>query len=239
MNNPENKESMDMLLFDYLEGNLSEEKVIEFEKELASDLSLQEELGIWETSYIDCDYYDTTDIEATILSKTKPRYNITSYLNMLLIICISFISSIQPEVDVNSSAIPEPVHLNALANKEEKSTFIVEEKTTPTIVAKPLIQQKNIMPYEGIMSHRVDEKIAMIPLSRIEKLPLHLDEYLLTPSIPVDKIAYRTTTVKKKPTRKALKEIRKMKKKATEDRMANEFIKGNVPYVVPINTSNF
>lgn len=253
MNNPENKESMDMLLFDYLEGNLSEEKAIEFEKELASDLSLQEELGIWKSAHIDSEDYDTAEIESTILNKTIPSYHITSFLNMFLIGCVVFISSVQPKVDGHHSPLMEMGELDEFnvtteksALTEEKSTSIVEEgtviteeKTEFTELARIPVQATIKPTHEVLIEKTIDQKIDRIQVTVIEKLPICSDTYLMTLTIQTKSTATSKTSVRKKPDRKALKGIRKMKKKAIEDRMANEFIKGNVPYVVPINTSNF
>jgi hypothetical protein len=53
---------------------------------------------------------------------------------------------------------------------------------------------------------------------------------------PVKKVK---VPVAKTLTRQQRRAVARMKRRAVQQREANEFLKGNVPYVVPLNSNNF
>jgi hypothetical protein len=62
---------------------------------------------------------------------------------------------------------------------------------------------------------------------------------VILPETAKKKLSVRNLPVARTITRKQARQIARMKERALQRRMANEFEKGRVPYVVPLNTRNF
>jgi hypothetical protein len=77
----------------------------------------------------------------------------------------------------------------------------------------------------------------LAPVATLQAVPVPEGTELVTvPEQPVKKVK---VPVVKTFTRQQRGAIARMKRRAIQQRKANEFLKGNVPYVVPLNPNNF
>ena len=76
------EEDIDIMLFDYLEGNLPEDEIKLIESQIASDPLIKEELTLWESSYIHEDFFDTSVVESSIYEK-KFHHSISHFTSIL------------------------------------------------------------------------------------------------------------------------------------------------------------
>lgn len=234
MRRPE--ENMDLMIFEYLEGNMSMEEQYDFEAQAAVDELLKEELELWKSTYITSEIPDTGVLENALIQKPSPFTSFTFYLNTILIVAISFISNtqIEKEIDVvHRIEIPsiELVKKVPANFKEENGRFIpaihkidMEDKTAFEEIEE-LSQPKN-----------------KVFLTYLKTRSLYFDEYWMDPNehVEISKVKHvKIFKDQKKTDRKQLRHLRKMRNKAARQRRAHEFMKGDVPYVIPIDTKNF
>lgn len=121
---------------------------------------------------------------------------------------------------------------------QEESKIQVSEPVSQKQMSSNILQPK----YKESSQVALPEKIIIIELPQQTVLPLAVNQptkdlLILQKDIP-------RITVKKMPaihtiTRKQQRQIAKMKERALQRRRANEFLKGNIPYVVPLDNRNF
>ncbi|MDO1449141.1 hypothetical protein Q0590_22885 [Rhodocytophaga aerolata] len=244
----ENQE-LDKLLFEYLEGNLPDEQARELEKKAASDALLGTELEYWKETKVTAELYDTHLLEERLVRvesiPAKQPVESTKNTNASLyafvwLVCICSVWPIRLKQEKTTLAPKYIVEILA----REKSTpilAIVEQKQETRFTKRNSETQKRDLPIstslytEKTIPHLPDlRKVEsnQLPVSRqIQeiRIPASASKKLRVPAIP----ATRTIT------RKQARQIARMKEKALQRRMANEFLKGRVPYVVPLNTQNF
>lgn len=108
------EEHIDIMLFDYLEGNLSSSEVKQVEGQIASDPLIKEELNIWKESYIQADHYPTTlALESQLLQSTG-SVSFTLFLNSILVVCLTLISSTNPKLEPFSTSFTNYQILSSL-----------------------------------------------------------------------------------------------------------------------------
>jgi hypothetical protein len=233
-------ENLDMMLFDYLEGNYSEERASQIEKEIASDPLIQEELSLWKSTYIQAAWPDTSVLEATLVQKSIPSLNFTFFLNSILVICLTFFSSTNTPVDPLFESSHELFHADELSAK--KPVFLItNELEWPEIGMindSPPIETSNIRETELIQE--VNQTVSIASLPALENISPGFNDFSTTaPLSMVERANTKPTPITKKIDRKTSRAYRKMLNKGRNDRMAKEFMKGDVPYVVPVDPSNF
>lgn len=234
------EEQIDKMLFNYLEGNFSDEKALQVEREIASDPLIREELNLWKSSYIHDDFYGTSVIENSLLQKHHPFNPITLFLNSILVIGIAFISGTSTKTDLfsmPSSPIIQPIEIIAIVPKSTMAKI----NSKPEVKIHVLKSNSKIEPEnDGLLSHLITQDNKQEHIPSIEKLPIDLNKYAINPHqfIIEPKLDPPTKAIKKID-RKTLRAYRKLKRKAERNRMASKFIKGDIPYVVPVNTNNF
>ena len=238
-------ESRDLLLFDYLEGNLTEEKAHALEEAMAADPELCAELESWKESFVVQDFYATDALEAHLL---KVNYQIFSFsgpaAGFMLVLITALFSFLpigeQNEEKVFHKTVTLPVPAAIAENIEIEEVTAEQSGVNKTIVLQLPVAQKfaaALQEYDDAATNAEQEK----------ELP-HLEKF-----VPVDAVAsikeVQAIDVKwvkpqkilelKAVSHKKQRQIRQMKEKALQQRKANEFIKGNRPYVVPLDTKNF
>ena len=230
-------EHIDAMLFDYLEGNLSIDESKQAEIKIASDPLIHEELTIWKQTYIQADQYPTTTVLESQLLQGTGSFSFTLFLNSILVICLTLVSGTNPKLNTFSTLpiyqslpaldgiMPSSRIAHSLVNIEPKqivaSAVIVPHQTNQSKEWKKSNQIYQAIPALG--------KITPERFFYAKRLPESID------------VAYVKTT--KHPSKTALRkkerELRRWKKKAARDRMAAEFIKGDIHYIVPVNPNNF
>lgn len=230
------EESIDLMIFDYLEGNMTMEEQLDFEANAAVDALLKEELEIWQSTYIASEIPDTGVLENSLIHKPSPFASFTFYLNTILIVAVSFISNTQIEREfdvVHGLEIPsiELVKKSPNYGAELEGMLI---SVMHKVVSKPVALSEE---FEDLSLMRKSE-----PLSSLHMQLVNFEEYLLNPMLEVEISKIKNSDIpeeQKKTDRKHFRYINRMRNKAARQRRAYEFMKGDVPYVVPIDTRNF
>ena len=251
------QEESDRLLFDYLEGGLSPAEEEMLEERLLSDSLLQEDLESWKESYVTQDFSPTEALEKKILANTPGRFTYFRMGAAALLVLSLFISlfyffgfeeaaverlvqelkkvvatepvPIEEPVDKiagnNQKSAPDQPRQTVVAEVQERSSFakaVPEKKPEKKELAAPAFIQEALPEPEKLLA-----KLEMAPIP-----PLERQVKMAKVKIQADRAIF---SISKKEQRK----VNRMKRKNQEKRMAREFIKGNRPYVVPLNTQNF
>lgn len=233
------EEHIDKMLFNYLEGNFSDEKALQVEREIASDPLIMEELNLWKSSYIHNDFYATSVIETSLLQKPTLFNPITFFLNSILVIGITFFSSTNQKINYASTSHLNVFNINYLEPKEPQ--HLISNQTISVLVKSPATTRSHLV---GSLNGQIEEfeilarvsiqvpELSSIPPDWIKSIIIHPKSIKINHTLDAPLLA-------QKELRKKERAIRRMKKKALQDRMASEFIKGDIPYVVPVNPNNF
>ena len=231
------EKNIDLMLFDYLEGDLTINEVRQIEMQIASDPLISEELNTWRKTYVKGELPDTNLLETQLLQPTNP-FTFTLFLNSILVICLTLVSSTNRQIDLSSRSMTNNHNLYSITAKQPNSQL-----SLPIIDIQPMQFEStaNFTPSRKIASKEaeaIDHKF--IPKPAIATFSPNLAEY---PMSHPKSIKYHREIdlpiITPKELRKKDKTLRRMRKKAQRDRMASEFIKGDIPYVVPINPNNF
>jgi hypothetical protein len=243
---------LDKRLFDYLEGNLSAEQALELEQEITSDATLAGELEHWKDAVFVQDFYDTQVLEErlllqeTIVPAQKQAVHTTTPATLLIALLLTCVCSLWP-VKVENQEVKNSqfltLRLPVAENISEKPTHLLpvaareNQKTLVTTQAQYLPKSSTAL----TVLVRHTQTTLLKPL-----LPttLHVSAGNEIPQVILPETANKKLSVKNLPaartvTRKQARQIARMKERALQRRMANEFEKGRVPYVVPLNTRNF
>lgn len=231
------EEDIDIMLFDYLEGNLPEDEIKLVESQIASDPLISEELNTWKQSYIQADHYQTAAMESQLL-KSSGSFSFTLFLNSVMLVCLTLISSTNPKIDPFSTS----------TIRHQTITSLTAIKPTSHIDFHNIaIHPHQIMPVEvnsSLKKMLIKEATVKTPLlsptPEIANLPFGLVDYVIKHPASIETAeAMDAPLITQKVSRKEERALRRMKKKALRDKAASEFIKGNIPYVVPIDPQNF
>ena len=235
---------MDELLFEYLEGTLSEEQVTELERRLATDSTLRQELEHWKEAFVDQDFYDTQLLEESLRQPTTRMITIPT--SALLVALLTSALSVFPIAAVKESIVQtSPVVMPAPVVAPATSEMAAVAKQLPPAVIKPRFPRVLLPPLKPATIS--PPRAASENVSPAEKLqPRMLPPGVRLPNADISALETRMTgvhlekaAVARVLTRKERRQIERMKEKARQERAANEFLKGQVPYVVPLNTNNF
>jgi len=232
------EEHIDIMLFDYLEGNLSSHEVKQVEDQITSDPLIHEELNIWKEAYIHSDHYPTTSVLESQLLQSTGSFTFTLFLNSILVICLTIISGTNPKPVPFSTSPIQHQNLPTLAAKLPTTQIAYqqiqvepEQMVSAAYFMSP--ENNNSDEHEQMqVFHVAIPELAMLTPDWIHYLKKH--PY----SIELEK-GQDLKIVDRKELRKKERELRQWKKKAARERMANEFMKGDIPYVVPVNPNNF
>jgi hypothetical protein len=240
---------LDKLLFEYLEGNLPEEQARELEQKAASDTLLGTELEYWKETKVLAEFYDTSLLEEKLLQvgsvPTKQPVEATKNTNapfyvFAWLVCVCSVWPIKLKKEKIDSA-PEYTYEITVMEKNNSILPLIAQVPEASSRNKSPETQKEDLPISTSIS--TESKKPYFPnLRKLEPGQLAVSPKLHEVSIPVSaskKLRPTKAPATKIITRKQARQIAHMKEKGLQRRMANEFLKGRVPYVVPLNTQNF
>jgi hypothetical protein len=231
----------DELLFKYLEGELSAQETAELEKALASDAALQGELDLWREAYVSAEFYPTEPLEKSLL-QTEVQTIRSSTVSVFVLTLLSSLLSFLPLAEQTQAPIPaSPVREFRPA---EQTVLDFPEISQPApaiqVLSRPLPATpgpENPTPVTDFPQYPV---VSALPAPMLLPLPVSGEPADLPgPASGAVKPAARKTPVPRTISRKEQRQIERMKEKARQQRMADQFRKGRVPYVVPLNTKSF
>lgn len=235
----EDSDENDLLLFHYLEGNLSADEEKELEQALLTDVSLQTELGYWRESYVEADAYDTTILESKLLLPENTAVQTSGSLQAIIATLLASLLSLIPvTLSVNSPELWRD-YVAPPFSKTKSEQLIQASLSEDSDKKQPLVQEK---PFKQILQmYTASRQMIIEPLPA---LPVTLLPESKTDRLDLLKAKEIKIHWQKKPaipmlSRKERRQIARMKERALQRRIQNEFLKGRVPYVVPLNTNNF
>ena len=241
-----NEESRNLLLFNYLEGDLTEERAAMLEKALSTDQELQAELDLWKESFVVQDFYATDALEQQLLQKVKKPFSFSGsaagFLFLLMASLLSFITAGEEEhvprfinrpLSVPPVIEAVPTGDKALGEKSREDKLAIQAITAPL---QPEEQQAILLVQPIAITDRI-EALPYIPVGKPESSSF--SPVINLPAVFTNKGKSARQHSIRDYSRKKERQIRRMKEKALQQRKANEFIKGNRPYVVPLDTQNF
>ena len=238
-------ESRDLLLFDYLEGNLSAERAAMVEEALAHDPDLRAELEMWRESFVVQDFYATDALEAELLRKSSKPFSFSGSAAGFLVVLVTSMFSFIPVGEKEASLLHDRIGLplaevdavqetdDAKVEDGETKAILVHDsaphKSTNTPAAAAETDNILIFKQEELLPHakRLKPEEGAIILVKVEPAAVNKQEQKAR------------QPQSKKFSRKQERQVKRMKRKALQQKKANEFIKGNRPYVVPLDTQNF
>ena len=238
-------ESRDLLLFNYLEGNLTEEKALALEAALAADPALIAELESWKESFVVQDFYNTAALEAQLLKPKSPAFSLSGPAAGFLLVFVSSLFSFLSVNEMPSEALlpkAESLSFPAMAVETPAENPEVEKQESKAesapraaaiVLAKALASEEGDAVVSNDAAAELPEVASIFPLESASASA----EYIQT--VDIKRVRQKKALEPKIVSRKEQRRIRKMKEKAQQQKMANEFIKGNRPYVVPLDTKNF
>ncbi|QHT67951.1 hypothetical protein GXP67_15540 [Rhodocytophaga rosea] len=240
----EEADENELLLFNYLEGNLSQEETKELESRLLTDVSLQTELSYWRESFVEADSYDTTSLELTLLKpEALPIRRLGSLQAIIAALLASLLSLVAVPLAVKSPYMFHTYTVSSLLPEKTQQPVTSPglNENTPVkqhIKQMPLIQA---IPARTNLTYATPQQIVVTPLPVLKLRALPKNEINELALLAQKEIKMQW---KKKPAARTLsgkerRQIARMKERALQQRKASEFSKGQVPYVVPLNTNNF
>lgn len=235
----DNTDENENLLFDYLEGNLPAEQVKELEEKLLTDPSLQSELALWREAFIEPELYDTKNLEEKLLI-AEPVIVLkgAAFQSIIVILLTSLFSLLPVRLDIKNPAGNAMYKIPAFSqakNSQAGNTLIKQ------YIDNKQAANKEIHAVQPLRKAAVAEQILFEPLPALQVVALperKPDAVSLLPSREI-KIQMKKNASVRALSLKERRKIARMKEKALQRRTANEFLKGRVPYVVPLNTTNF
>ncbi len=251
--NDPGEQATDKLLFQYLEGELTEEQTRTLEAWLAADPALRSELELWQAAFVTPDAQDTAALEARLLKEPVPPAGVrvsrwgaglvlvlalflTSFLTMFLLCERALVAEERLPLPpaAAKAAAPAPV--------TKPPVRTADRPPQPVVVAPDRVIAGN----ETFNPNRQDQPPAatlmpvvapLAPVVTLQAVPVPEGTKLgSVPEQPVKKVKVPVT---KTLTRQQQRAVARMKRRAIEQRKANEFLKGNIPYVVPLNPNSF
>jgi anti-sigma factor RsiW len=262
--NDPGEQATDKLLFYYLEGELTEEQTRTLEARLAADPALRGDLELWRAAFVvpEDDGYDTAALEKNLLKEPIPPGGtsgfrwaaglalvaalfLTSFLTMFLLCERSPVAeerlSLPPPAERAAAPVPAPPGMKPPAPAPDRPP-------QPGVGAAP---DRATSGNKTFNPEREDESLAAAPVPATP-MPVvaPLESRATLPAVPAPEgaglgyvkdqpVRKVKVPVSKTLTRGQRRAIARMRRRAIGQRKANEFLKGNVPYVVPLNPNSF
>jgi hypothetical protein len=232
----------DELIFDFLEGNLSADEeeaflLLKDESELFSH-----QVRLWQNTYLKESLPSVEALEKKILIQPKGYTgNLSARFYAFVIILIISL----PIVGEHGRKF-EPINFNFHAVEQktsavdivpdqmrQRSEFIVNSRSKTIRAIKPV--KRNIAIVE-----KVDTIYRSAMLSEMKPEPLVRPQKFTLGNIEIIRTRIQNQVfIRKKWSKNEMRQIRKKKRLDDTTYDAREFLKGNVPYVVPLKSSNF
>ena len=243
--------NLDEVFFNYYEGNLSETEKTELFSLLDDNPSLHHDFMLWKNAYVHEPLPEICAMERSLIKKEIWSSRAKGYVAVSVAACagivlLFWLITAERKLDQKSNILKTPIEEN---NKSEASEFL--QSNNNVILNKNIISptNKNQLPsvkenFHPIVSVQdtVTAKLDMvnekntnivsdvsIDTFNIDNVPLHLEQK------DIQNVTPQTIQLSKK----ELKKIQKAKERAKTRRQEQEFLKGDQPYVVPIDPNRF
>jgi hypothetical protein len=239
-------EAIDEVIFDYLEGNLSAEEKEAFEVILNESEVTSYQVKLWQKTYVEEALPSVEMLEKRLLRPaaetvvTAVSFWQKLFMVLVIVSTAAVFQEFQDHTDSDSKLLSPVKNIdqtflneNPTNVPEECTSFVVKRVVKAPADIKPEVHSEIVAPLSSVVLNSAN--INTLALKSISMdVPYKADFNLVEAGSKVSRI----TSVRKY-TGAERRSIRKKKRKEEERRMATEFMKGNVPYVVPLKSNNF
>jgi hypothetical protein len=228
----------DELIFDFLEGNLSadEKEAFLILKDESEVLSRQ--VRLWENTYLQEALPSVDALEKKLLIRVdNGTRGFSSRIYGLLIMMLAFlpVTGDKQETLIRKMSI-EQVNVTKPLPQDQKLRYseLIPQTLKEHDVKQAVRIQEPVMP-------SVEDIQDPASVHDLKMDAVHVSQDLALQKIKVGQLNVRKAVLsfRKQWSRLEKKQIRKKKWKDSDAKHAAEFMKGNVPYVVPLNSNNF
>jgi hypothetical protein len=256
--NDPGEQATDRLLFQYLEGELTDEQTSTLEARLTADPALRGELELWRAAFVQPEDYDTAALERSLLKEPAPPAGTSEVRWMLGLVLVAILFLSAPLLTERAPTGKAPRRLPPAAGKAKGRPGAKPAVNAPGRAPQPVpaapdhaVAERTVPADRSPRVRRTGQAEAPAPtppasMAAVDRLePVATLQLVPVPEglgngyveeQPVRKVKVPTIRTL---TRKQQRAIARMKRKAIEQRKASEFLKGNVPYVVPLNPNSF
>lgn len=238
-------ENIDEVLFEYFEGNLSEQDKQEVKKFLDENPEHLDDFRLWEVSNAK-QYALEESVDRTLLKPTPSiKWKAFLYLCGDLVLLVSLVFLMQLRKPTAPDLSEKEMVDNAKFDKNVKEEIKVKQNNTSLLsnfakeredkVLKELVdtlfeQKETIVREDSII------EIVTIQHTTI----LGPSDTLVLDSLKTERaISKANEKLSKREERRKSRELEKFKQRNKDKRQQQEFMKGNKPYVVPVNPNAF
>lgn len=244
-----NHKNIEEVFFNYYEGNLNENEKSSLFVLLDADASLYKEFTLWKDSYVNEPLPEVTALERSLIRKEQAWFKMDKLIATELFILVGIASFMfwnfhknVPEIKTtNTTTIEKNLKDEVLQDlkKEEKLDYANKASKFKKRNLESMVENSN-----STISFAHDTTSSSLPTIieiEIESQPTTAEIVILEET----KDTIQSTTLQieqrsvKKLSKKDLRELKKAKLKIIRHRQEQEFLKGDQPYVVPIDPSRF
>jgi anti-sigma factor RsiW len=262
--NDPGEQATDKLLFQYLEGELTDEQIRTLEARLTADPALRSELELWQATVVTPDEYDTTALEGRLLKEPAPSLgdSLFRWVPDLLLVAALLLAIPLLKAPAPTTAETHP-HRPPAVRKAERFPAGTSAAKQPVNKPDPAPQAVRAQPGGFATDHAVPagrlphpargEKGEAVPslaapglMAAVDPLePVNTLQAVPAPEgtgigyVREQPVKKMKVTAPRTLTRQQQRAIARMKRRAIQQRKANEFLKGNIPYVVPLDPNSF
>jgi hypothetical protein len=214
--------NMDMLLFEYLEGDLSKEQTLVLDERLVLDAFLQGEMACWQVAFIKQDFYDTAHLEKSLLKEEVNTIDSTSSGFMLIFTLLTSLFSFFPLTTKKESIVlstPTKAPISEIIRKQEVTNITKKELVYPQIafqVAQKALLTNTTDNTLSIRNVKI-EALAKPQILSLQTKPVSID----IPRAGLHKIQIKKTATLRKVSGKERRRIERMKERVLQRRVAN------------------
>jgi hypothetical protein len=244
------KDNCEEYFFEFFEGGLSKEEksmVLEF---VEKDPLYRQEFEYWEKSYVREPLPDKLKLEDKLLKRDSslPYFLFGGIFFITLIFVIYFNSTTNEKINhivLENKSLPKKQTEKVVTNEDKlfNNPKRLDRKKVAVVLTSKEINSKDF----GVDSLSVNEDIK-VPVG-VSQIQNHINNSAIDSTLDSSNINFvekniitttkETNKADKKEQRAKQRELEKYKQKSIEKKQADRYLKGNVPYVVPINPNNF
>jgi len=202
-----NKENIEEHIFDYLEGNLSDEQILEFRAYINSNSEAKSELEFWEQSYV-VDHMRMDSSEFSNLKKSNKLYYWLGGIGIGFVLTSSIFWF--------SNSAKKPVNVQETLPKVEKTIIMdtqpenIEVESQELPIVKPALEKVEEVKVENVFQEISESE----KTTEIEEIDMDNVEYR---SVEINSVNSDRKTISKKVNLKKFKEESKKKSKEEVD----------------------
>ena len=245
-----NQDDIEGVFFDYYEGNLSEDDKAKLFSFLDKNPLLYQDFTLWKDAYVHVLLPVTDKLESRLVKEEKARYQTNKSLSYKTIaffgvgfLCWLFSDT---HLDNKSKESVQPIAKIEMPKKfdspQKRSKIKVNKTIAITIEKSRADSWIHVIP-----TQQSSNSDTISPHSdRRERETTRIDPIAISDTVAIDKenllnqnLIKTETTPANTLSKKGLRIINKAKEKAKIHRKEQEFLKGDKPYVVPIDPTRF